>query len=419
MTNDEGMTKAKSKCVCVAILAAALAPGLAFANMAPFEGMGQTVRLVSSSDVQLQSEEVIIVPGRGPFMLGGEPEGVGRFWLHGALPGWDLVDYRCKFVLRNRTKKPVTIQVGFPLADSGEEGCDWSGIDVTELVLCYRFIVRDKERTYHVRYVPFDDKRRLQSIFLWDMTLQGDEVRELHVAYERPMRISPMPSIKRNLEANPEQENKPSHDGRKSWYSYFETNLGEWFWYVTETGRSWAGPIEHAKFEVYVGAFERYLDQRDVGKDQEKPKSKELMQSNRSLEVRTGDMLVHREILPGGWKEKDRVITWEYKDYRPSKGITIGYSLYVLPKTPEAVPKFVGSVLGDKPSKEDLGDLREIYMAWWGIAPKSKSVRQLVSNLRWYTPKDGMTADKLTAEQKAVVAALERCAAKAEDDKKR
>ena len=415
------MAKFQTMKGCVALLVVSLVPSIACANMAPFEGTGQTIKLVSSNDVQLQSEEVIIVPGRGPFVLGGEPEGIDRFWLHGALPGWDLVEYRCKFVLRNRTMKPVSIQVGFPLLnDGGSEDESWDANDVTELVLRYKFIVRDKERTYHVRYVPCDVKRRLRTIFLWDMTLQGNEVRELRAAYEMPMFISPMPSVKKNPEVNAEEgKKKLPPDGRKSWYSLFETNIGEWFWYVTETGRSWAGPIEHAKFEVYVGGFERYLDQREVGKDQERPEAKEFMQGVRSLELRTGDTLIHREILPDGWKEKNGVITWEFKNYRPGKGITIGYNLYVLPKTPKAVPKFVEFLLGDKPSKEDLSDLREIYLAWWGIQPSSKSVRHLVSNLRWYSPKDGMTADKLTTEQKAVVAALEQYSTNVENNRKK
>jgi hypothetical protein len=47
-------------------------------------------------------------------------------------------------------------------------------------------------------------------------------------------------------------------------------------------------------------------------------------------------------------------------------------------------------------------------LAWWGIPPKTKSVREFVSNQQWYMPKDGMTVEKLTGEQKAVISAIEQ-----------
>ena len=112
------------------------------------------------------------------------------------------------------------------------------------------------------------------------------------------------------------------------------------------------------------------------------------------------------------------MVTWEFRNYRPGNAIGVVYTLSILPKKPEAVPSFAKLLLGNRPSQEDLSDLGEIYLAWWGIAPKSKSVRQFVSNQRWYTPKDGMTADKLTAEQRAVVAALEQCSADVGNNKK-
>jgi hypothetical protein len=123
---------------------------------------------------------------------------------------------------------------------------------------------------------------------------------------------------------------------------------------------------------------------------------------------RVKDCLIHRQVGPKGWREKDGHITWEFKNYRPKQPITVCYFLSVFPKTPEKIPSFVKSVLGDKPTKEDLGDMREIYLAWWGIPPKSKSVQTFVSNQCWYSPKDGMTPDRLTAEQKAVISAIEK-----------
>jgi hypothetical protein len=388
------------------LLAVALAPGLAGANMAPFEDTGKTIRLVSSEDIQLKSEEVKIVPGRGPFLM--EPEEINSdFWLHGGMRGCYLVDYRCKFVLHNRAKKAVKIQVGFPLAEANQF---WGGPpelnadDVTDFVLRHRFIVRDTDQTYHVRYVAHDEKKKLLAIFLWDMTFQADETRELNVAYEMPAFVAPGTA---NIDGKPHSMEKEA--GAKN-YWIVEGGLGEWFWYVTETGRSWAGPIEHAKFQVYVGGFERFLpDRSETTSKPNRPPEKGVTYGTWGL--------IHREVSPAGWKEDRGVLTWEFQDYRPEKPIAVNYLITVFPRMRDAVPSFIRFVLGEKPRPEDIADLREIYLAWWGIVPKSEPVRQFVSQQCWYSPKDGMTVDKLTPEQKAIAAELERRAVAAKTGK--
>jgi hypothetical protein len=233
------------------------------------------------------------------------------------------------------------------------------------------------------------------------MTFQADEVRELNVAYEIPMAVALVDTRKdQGIEIR-----RISYS--KKWYSELEMAIAEGLDYVTETGQSWAGPIEHAKFEVHVREFERYLADRCIVETKEPKADHERGKTYFDWHIK--NRLIHRAVGPDGWKEKDGVLTWDFTNYRPEEGIGVGYTLTILPKTPESVPSFVKSVLGDKPSKEDLNALREIYLAWWGISPKSESVRRFVSNQRWYVSKDGMTADKLTAEQKAVIAALERC----------
>lgn len=407
----------------VAFLVVTLASSLAYANTGVFEGSGHTIKLVRSEDVQMQSEEVTITPGRGPFLF------------DGGVPGMDRVEYRCKFVLHNRSEKVVTIQVGFPLSgDSFRPFKDgWRAEDATDLVLRYKFIARDKEKTYHVRFVPSDESKELVAIFLWDMTFKGDEVCNLNVAYEIPMAMA--------LSTTEKKDWKIKY--AKPWYPRLVTDIVEDFEYVTVTGQSWAGPIESAKFRLNVAGFERYLNDRFIfekpslaaeeraaaekaAKERatalekliEESKTKDRSQKLRDLlsnnawgslfDWRIKDRLIRRDIAPDGWKEKDGAIVWEFNNYRPKDAIQVGYSLTILPKNPEDIPSFVKLLLDNKPSKEDLSDLREIYLAWWGIAPKSESVRRFVSNQRWYRPKGDMTAEKLTVEQKAVISAIER-----------
>lgn len=442
---------------CLAFLIMALAPSLTYANTGIFEGSGHTIKLVRSEDVQLRSEMVRITPGRGWCLFNGS---IG-----------DRVDYDCKFVLKNRSKKPVTIQVGFPLTSQFlARSDDMKADDATALVLKYRFIVRDKERTYHVRFVPYDQTKTLGAIFLWDMTFQADEVRELNVAYEMPTAIGlgdttkdsddivrrtqelllpPAGGRAAGSEGGRRDVPKSASDSRhdvKDWYPILTSNIFEGLEYVTVTGQSWAGPIESAKFELNVKGFEQYLNERyvierppytaeqlaEIEKEKKETvarienaiKSGELKGSPSELrdllndaaqeprfDWHIKDRLIYRQVLPAGWKEADGVITWEFKNYHPKDAIQVAYLLTVFPRRPEAVPSFVNLVLGSKPSKEDLADLREVYLAWWGISPKRESARLFVSSQRWYAPKNGMTADKLTPEQKAVVSALERCSA--------
>jgi hypothetical protein len=422
-----------------AFLTTAFTPFCGSANTGIFEGSGHTIKLVKSEDVEMRSEDVTIVPGRGPFLFNDS--------------AMDRVEYRCKFVLHNRSKKRVAIQVGFPLNSQfmGPPG-NPDEYDETTLVLKYKFIVRDKGKTYHVRFVPRDKDKKLATIFLWDMSFEGDEVRTLHVAYEIPMATGLSNT-----------DNKwPEVRYAKAWYwSTLTPCLYEGVDYVTVTGQSWAGPIRNATFRLNVSGFEQYLRNRFLleqsalareklaafqkadreyettmrksikGRVEEAnslakkegrsgpPVSESELEALLDEEMRTRrfdywhirDRLIYRQTGPDGWKEKDGTITWEFKDYQPREPIRVSYFLTTLPKTPDGIPSFVKAVLGKTPSRGDLSDLREIYLAWWGIVPKSKSVREFVSNQVWYSPKSDMTVDKLTAEQKAVVSAIEKCSA--------
>jgi hypothetical protein len=408
--------------LCLLFLAA-LVPVEAFATTGIFEGSGHTIKLVHSEDVEMQSEDVTVAPGRGPLLFDG-----------GTV---DRVEYACKFVLHNKSKKLVTIQAGFPLnSQFMKPPSDPGKYDATELVLKYKFIVRDNDKTYHVRFVPHDKDQELSSIFLWDMSFAAGETRKVNVAYEIPMAMGAGDMTK---------DSAVSY--ARPWYQRLTMCIYEGFEYVTVTGGSWAGPIHSAKFAVETAGFEQYLADRCIVEgrgptDKERAALQEEYRKlvvdlegsikNRKREVEPAasrtylknsvwlqlfdwhvkDRLIHRQIGPKGWREKDGQLVWEFKDYRPKEPITVSYFLTILPKTAERVPAFIESLFDDRPTRGDLRDLREIYLAWWGIQARSKAVRDFVSDQRWYSPKDGMTTDKLTAEQKAVVTAIERYPAK-------
>jgi hypothetical protein len=268
------------------------------------------------------------------------------------------------------------------------------------------------------------------------MSFAGNEVRKVNVAYEIPMAMAVGDTAKDSAIAY-----------AKPWFTRLTMCIYEGFEYVTVTGRSWAGPIRNAKFNVETAEFERYLADRCVveGKPVSIEQRAELETAFKGMEAKleesikdgmadgdpvvlrnylrnsvwlqlfdwhVKDCLIHRRIAPDGWRDKDGRIAWEFENYRPKESITVSYFLMVLPKTAERIPSFIKSVLDDRPTKQDLSDLREIYLAWWGIRPKNKAVREFVSNQCWYSPKEGVALDKLTAEQKTVISAIERYPAK-------
>ena len=205
----------------------------------------------------------------------------------------------------------------------------------------------------------------------------------------------------------------------KPWYMAMEMAITEWFEYVTVTGRSWAGPIEHATFEVNLGGFEEYLAHREIIEaSPPSPADVENAKARGVFNWILKDRMIHRQISPDGWKEKDGIIRWEFKNYRPKDAISVRYVLTILPKKADDVSSFVATVFDDKPSAENVRDLREIFLATWGIAPEHEAIRQFAANQVWYKPKGGLTVDKLEAEQRAVLSAIDRCSPTAAKQRK-
>ena len=341
-------------------IVALLAPGLTYANVGVYEGSGHTIKLIHSENIQLRPEKVLIVPGRGPFLF------------DGTVPGMDRAQYDCTFVLKNRSPKAVTVQVGFPCVRRNScGGGDWKAEEATELVFKYKFIARDGDKTYHVRFVPHDQDEKLGAIFLWDMTFQANETRQLRVAYEIPMAMGLAMTVSSPQAAVSEKG--------KAWFTTLQSAMGEGLEDITVTGQSWAGPIEsRRRSRSTLGdsrstwpsvAFSTRPESSLADRKEDKPPP--------IWNIKSG--LVHRQIDPAGWKEKDGVLRWEFRNYRPKDAISVSYIQTFLPKKAEDMSVFVAAVLGDKPGAEDLRDLREILLASWGIAPEHEAIRRLRS----------------------------------------
>ena len=300
-----------------------------------------------------------------------------------------------------------------------------------DLVIDYHFIVRDDDNTYHVRYVSTDSQKKFSHLFLWEMEFKPGEKKTLHVAYQLPMSMALSEALsdeareadEREMQRHmvpldkkgepqsepPSQPNTPKDaqpplDEKKQealvregfMFAAMQGCLVEWFQYVTETGSSWAGPIEKATFRVQTDGLAFCLAQRAV--------------------LRAGDAMrkgvVYQKFSPEGGKydPKTGTTTWEYKNYKPGKLFRFTYCALPLPTNVADCDGWVRIYAGDEPTKTIVQEMREVVAAFYGIAPHTKSVKEFVERQVWYHPKKDLQESKLPVEQRAVLDRLDAIA---------
>ncbi len=369
------------------ILAAAFVASVlatdANANTGYFTGSGHTITLTKTEQVQLVSEDVTIRPNCG--------------WE----PSMDSVDYRCKFVLKNLTAKPLKIQVGFPLDYQILQAAPQAP-NPTDLVLNYGFIAREDANTYHVRYVPNDSEEKFSRLFVWDMTFDAAETKILHVVYRLRMSEA-ISSTRKHLTT---QQALPRYE--KRWHAALEMCFVEHFHYVTETGKSWAGIIEHATFRVETGLEECLRERPALRSEPPEPQPDQPDWSQPfTIPMKAG--AVYHNVSPDGGKyDSDHgTITWEYRNCKPAEPLRFIYYVVAIPRTAADCETWVRHVLGRKPNKTDVAELREIAAAFYGLAPKSASAKKFVEQQIWYHPKDGLRETGLSEEQRAILTKLD------------
>lgn len=373
--------------ISIAVTAALTWQATALANAGVFFGNGHTVRLDSTDEIQLVREEVTIVPGRG------------RMLFTGGVPT-DWVDYSCKFELRNLTDEQVEVQVGFPLSAQFHDYTPAEKYDEIELVQRHRFIARDEAETYHVRFVARDQEKRFRRLFLWKMTFAPNETRTLHVSYGMQMSIGAASTVS-------DWDDIPY--GRKGtdsrWMRNMDTCLLQYFGYVTETGASWAGQIESARFRIATRYYEHYLVNR--GWDEPipgQPRDNDLLPA--------GPVLWHRSIQPSGgspWVVRDGDppvgTEWLFEPFDPGAPINVRYFHTIFPRDPDAMREFALRLAREEAA--DLSQLREIILAWHGVEPASEPVREFVGAQVWYDPSPNKTEEDLQPVEAALLAAID------------
>ena len=140
-----------------------------FGNAGVFRGSGQTPALGKTDQIQMVEEEIIMFPRRGDYPV----DTSGR--------NLDKMDFRCRFILRNLSDKTVVIPVGFPLDTDARLQDNKGKFNQSQLIGHYGFTAGTKDRTFSVRFVPWDEKKKFSKLFLWEMTFEPKQEIELFV----------------------------------------------------------------------------------------------------------------------------------------------------------------------------------------------------------------------------------------------
>ena len=142
-----------------------------FGNAGVFRGSGQTPTLEKTDQIQMVEEEIIMIPRRG------------NYPVDTSCRNLDKMEFRCRFILRNLTDQKVVIPVGFPLNTEARLQDDKGNFNQSHLIGHYGFTAGTKDRTFPVRFVPWDRKKKFSKLFLWEMTFLPKQEVELFVNY--------------------------------------------------------------------------------------------------------------------------------------------------------------------------------------------------------------------------------------------
>jgi len=394
----------------------------AHANVGYFAGSGQDIVLASTAEVQMVSEDVTIMV---------RPE---------------AAEYLCRFELRNLTDEAVDVQAGFPLngdwfdgfshesrsLDGERQSCDRSDSEI--IADEFRFLARDDDATYHVRYLRHDVQQKYKHLFLWTMHFAPHETRMLHVSYEVPASETLWSSLREDWEILTGQaqgklgENSfGSMDDAIQDRMWLWGSMLHWYSYVTATGASWAGEIERADFHLRAGLADDAL--RDLFRNQVRAAA-ELPMEGMPPPQDPGPLLTWLCLAPAGskvpldergreyaesrgidWKPRPipDAYDWHFAPFAPGPEIAIGWLTTFLPATAAGVRTMwqPSNPMGPGSPAKEPGLLRAALAAWHGVAPRDDAVRAMLEKMIWYAPVAGRTEADLPDDVKAQLAVID------------
>ena len=312
-----------------------------FGNVGVFRGSGQTPTMEKTDQIQMVEEEIIMIPRRG------------NYPVDTSCRNPDKMDFRCRFILRNLSDKTVVVPVGFPLDTDARLQDNKGKFNQSQLIGHYGFTAGTKDKTFPVRFVPWDEKKKFSRLFLWEMTFEPKQEIELFVNY----------TMEGYLGLDVTMRNRDGDWGpyKCEYLDYLTSGWGQAQFYVTETGSSWAGVIEKAVFRYYPYAFEEYLAKRGAWEESRKER-KEHKERLKAIKENPGifEYLFSREMpmvrvwspaferwQPKQGKHKsDRYLELVFQPYTPKKkdNIRIGYTFPMIPLNAEQFERYCTAV---------------------------------------------------------------------------
>ena len=310
-----------------------------FGNAGVFRGSGQTPTLEKTDKIQMVEEEIIMIPRRG------------NYPVDTSCRNLDKMDFRCRFILRNLTDQKVVIPVGFPLDTQARLQDNKGKFNQSQLIGHYGFTAGTKDKTFPVRFVPWDEKKKFRKLFLWEMTFDPKQEIELFVNYTMEGYLG-LAGTRRNQDWN---KYKPY---KCEYLEHLTFGLGQAQFYVTETGSSWAGVIEKAVFRYYPYEFEEYLAKRGAWEEsrkernerlaaiKKKPGNFEYLFSPEMPMLRTWNPAFEQWQSKQGKYKNDRYLELVFQPYKPQKkdNIRIGYTFPMIPINAEQFERYCTAV---------------------------------------------------------------------------
>lgn len=320
----------------------------------------------------------------------------GNYPVDTSAKNQDKMDFRCRFILRNLSDKTVVVPVGFPLDTEARLQDDKGNFNQTQLIGHYAFTAGTKDKTFPVRFVPWDKKNKFSKLFLWEMTFLPKQEIELFVNYT----MGGYHGLDVTMRNRDWDKLKPY---KCEYLEYLTCGLGQAQLYVTETGSSWAGVIEKAVFRYYPYEFEEYLAKRGAWEEssekrnerlaaiKKKPGNFEYLFSPEMPMVRVWNPVFEQWQPKQGKYKSDRYLELVFQPYKPQKkdNIRIGYTFPMIPLNAVQFERYCNAVKHDLKEKAKFkeqakNENHQSYEKYWkhrSIPPYSEAVRKNIADV--------------------------------------
>ena len=326
-----------------------------FANAGVFRGSGQTVVLDSTAQIQMAEEVITMIPMRG------------NYPVDSSCRNMDPMKFHCVFKLRNLTEEKHVVQVGFPISTQALWFQDETQINQTEVIARFGFVAGTKEKSFPVRYVPFDKDKKFSNIFIWDMTFAPKEEIELIVSYTMQGYMGMATTRKIGVP----WEYNLKHD----YLHNLEMAVGESHMYITETGKSWAGKIEKATFRIAPFDFEKYLTERGAFEGKKLNSSQNIQSNmiNSASMIRCWQPKYEQWSLVKDKQGRNLYLELVYTPFEPKSNADDLVFSYLFPCIPTTAEQFDQLLAYVKKVIDAQCSKREKMLKFWTDAEKKKT----------------------------------------------